>query len=254
MDDRIMKSISDNWFYLMAFLVSLGLMFLLPAIVTPATAIIYGIDNPGFFEQFLIELKYPLSAMSSTTLSIYALSQFLVSLIIAIIFIIVLWKKLINDFKVFKKNLWYNLLSIVLWFVVIIVITVGMAVLFFDLLGIEGTAENQEGVEALIASELGFLMLISTVLLAPFIEEIIFRKFLIGLFEKTFRLPIYIATILSAVIFGLIHDYKVFFFMYFPMALVLSLSYSLHKNNIFIPIGVHFLNNVYAVIMMTLVF
>ena len=105
-----------------------------------------------------------------------------------------------------------------------------------------------------MASKLGFLMLISTVLLAPFIEEIIFRKFLFGLFEKTFRFPIYIATILSAVIFGLIHDYTIFFFMYFPLALVLSLSYSLYKNNIFMPMGVHLLNNVFAVIMMVLVF
>ncbi|MCK9536222.1 MAG: CPBP family intramembrane metalloprotease [Bacilli bacterium] len=253
MDDRIMKSLSDNWFYLIAFLVSLGLMFFLPAIVAPTTAVIYGTGNPGFFEQFLTELELPLSEMSSTTLSIYALTQFAVSLIIAILFIIVLRKRLINDFKEFKRDLWYNLLSIVLWFIVITAISVGMVVLF-ELLKIEGTAENQEGVEALMASKLGFLMLISTVLLAPFIEEIIFRKFLFGLFEKTFRFPIYIATILSAVIFGLIHDYTIFFFMYFPLALVLSLSYSLYKNNIFMPMGVHLLNNVFAVIMMVLVF
>ncbi|HHZ11339.1 MAG TPA: hypothetical protein GYA05_01355, partial [Acholeplasmataceae bacterium] len=40
----------------------------------------------------------------------------------------------------------------------------------------------------------------------------------------------------------------IFFFQYLPMALVLCIAYSISKNNIFVPMGIHFLNNATIII------
>jgi membrane protease YdiL (CAAX protease family) len=89
---------------------------------------------------------------------------------------------------------------------------------------------------------------LSTTLLAPFVEEMIFRKFLIGFFEKTLKIPLIVSAILSAIIFGLAHDFSVFLLAYLPLALAISLSYAFSNRNVWIPIGVHFLNNLIAAI------
>jgi membrane protease YdiL (CAAX protease family) len=154
---------------------------------------------------------------------------------------------LASDFKEFKNNFWYNILTIFLWFVVIYAMSYGVTVLF-DLLKIEGMAENETFVRKMLNSRYGFLMVLSTTLLAPFVEEMIFRKFLIGFFEKTLKIPLIVSAILSAIIFGIAHDFSVFLLAYLPLALAISLSYAFSNRNVWIPIGVHFLNNLIAAI------
>jgi len=243
MEERIIKSIDNQEFYAFAFILSLITMFFLPMIILVISAGFYSTGSPGYFSIFMTDIKLQeIPEMSSITQNIYVIAEFLSMLILTVLFIIVLKKQLFSKLKEFFSNAGYNIIFIIIWFVLLLGVTYGVAKIF-DLLGIEEDPANQLAVEALLATKLGFLMLVSTVFFAPILEELIFRKFMFGLIEKTLKLPLFVAVIISAIVFALIHDYKIFFFMYFPLALVLSLSYAFHKKNVIIPIAVHFLNN-----------
>ena len=84
-------------------------------------------------------------------------------------------------------------------------------------------------------------MLLSVMLLALFVEEILFRKILYGVVQDSQLRPL-IAIVISAVIFAALHAVDLFFFNICRWS-VLCTSYSLSKNNILVPIGIHFLNN-----------
>jgi len=56
-------------------------------------------------------------------------------------------------------------------------------------------------------------------------------------------MPKIVVIILSACVFAALHATDIFFFQYLFLALVLTCSYALFKNNIIISIGIHFLNN-----------
>lgn len=109
--------------------------------------------------------------------------------------------------------------------------------------GVGGTSANQESIVMALDSSSAVFMYLSVVLLAPLVEELLFRKVLYGMVEETFKMPKIVSIIGSALIFASLHAVDVFFFQYFFMALVLCSSYSLFRNNILIPMGIHFLNN-----------
>jgi len=261
MDDRINKSVSDKYFYLIALIAALLIMLFLPGIIMPIGASIYEGNHPGFYTQFMEDMiklnesgsNILYSELSPLTLNILVLAQFLSSLLLIVLFVIFLRKVFIRDFKNFKKKIWFNLLSIVLWALVILLMSLGIAVLF-EILGVKGTPANEENINTLFESQYGSLMMISAILFAPIVEEMIFRKLTFGTLEKLLKLPSYVVVVVAAIIFALFHQTDIFFFMYFTMALTLSVCYSLHKNNIYIPIGVHLLNNSVAAFLMILVF
>jgi membrane protease YdiL (CAAX protease family) len=115
--------------------------------------------------------------------------------------------------------------------------------LLYDLLGIKGTSGNQSAIEDALRSPTGFLMLLSVILLAPFVEELLFRKLCFGALEVKLHFPKIIAVLVSSLLFAVMHGVDIFYFQYLAMALVISGSYALFKNNIYIPMGIHFLNN-----------
>lgn len=237
----------SNMFYFIVFLLSLAAMFLLPSIFAVISAIVYDAGHPGFLMKFSDEIQLPISKMSDITLSIHSLSQFLGSFIIAVAFIFIFKHELGRQFKRYKENLGRNIGYTFLWFFLLLAVTVAVSVLF-EKLGISTDAENQAGIEALIYSRLGYLIIVTTAVLAPFVEELIFRKLTFNILEKSFSIPSAIVVIISAGFFAVLHDYTILFFLYFPLALVLSASYSVHKNNIFVPMSVHFLNNIFSLI------
>jgi membrane protease YdiL (CAAX protease family) len=108
---------------------------------------------------------------------------------------------------------------------------------------VPGDATNQKLIESAVESSTGIFMVLSVFLLAPFVEEMLFRKFLYGIFEDKLRLRPLFAILISAILFAAMHAVDIFFFRYLPLALVLCIAYSLSKNNIFVPMGIHFLNN-----------
>ena len=92
------------------------------------------------------------------------------------------------------------------------------------------------------------LMSSTTVLLAPVIEEVVFRFTVMG----QSKLNPTVALILSSVLFGLIHvvsagDY-IYVIPYLTMGLALGYVYK-RSQNIWYPIGVHFLQNLLSTLL-----
>jgi membrane protease YdiL (CAAX protease family) len=126
--------------------------------------------------------------------------------------------------------------------VVIYVVSIGMALLY-DLLGIQGTSGNQSAIEDALHSPTGYLMLLSVIFLAPLVEELLFRKLCFGALQVKLHCPKILAVLISAILFAAMHGIDIFYFQYLAMALVISGSYAIFKNDIYIPMGIHFLNN-----------
>lgn len=188
------------------------------------------------------------------------LLQLISSIIILGILIIIYYKDLKSDFKLFKKNISKKLGFIIKLFLIFIVVkylvslftAIIMIVLKLDVNSI--TSVNQELIETCL-KRAPFLMAISTSLLAPVYEEILFR---LG-FKKVFGNNM-LFVIISGFIFGLLHVFPldegisltlglVQSISYVSMGLFLAYAYKKH-NNIYCTIGIHFLNNFISILTM----
>ncbi len=92
-------------------------------------------------------------------------------------------------------------------------------------------------------SFLGFF--ISTVFLAPFLEEVLFRGYFLKAFLKNYRPWVAIAS--SAFLFGLLHANPTQFVAGFAVGLFLGYSYW-RTNSLLLPILTHFFNNLLALV------
>lgn len=125
------------------------------------------------------------------------------------------------------------------------------------LLGGNQTSENQQLIETITVSH-PFIMIFTSVVLAPMLEEFIFRGIVFG---WVYELNPKLAHIVSAFIFGLIHIMMailngniaewVQIFSYFFMGIALSFLYE-KKNNIFVPILGHATNNLISMLLILL--
>ena len=121
------------------------------------------------------------------------------------------------------------------------------------LLGGSDTSANQSLIESVVDSK-PLLMFFTTVLLAPVLEEIIFRGMMFAwVYEKFPRFAHLISSFLFAfahVALGMLSGNVGEFIQivpYFLMALVLSKLYE-KTNNIYVPIIAHTVNNFIAVV------
>lgn len=161
--------------------------------------------------------------------------------------------------KVLKED-WNNFKS--KWLKYLIIILVGFGLLYFsnnlmamiyDYFGLGGqTSQNQQGIiDALHGSTVPFVV-IYTVILAPIFEEIVFRKLFYNVLRKYTKLPTWAIVLIISFVFAFIHvtdvESLVFFPQYFVLALIITGAYAITKENIFVSIGLHFLNNLVAVL------
>lgn len=126
-----------------------------------------------------------------------------------------------------------------------------------------GTPKNQILIERMMQSNSMILMVISAVLLAPVLEELLFRKCLFGLF-KTDKM----ALIVSTLVFALLHldseiiglfsgtstlsDIFISGLSYFVMGGVFGYIYIKNKKNVIVPIGVHLAYNALSILLILL--
>ncbi|HOD61374.1 MAG TPA: type II CAAX endopeptidase family protein [Bacilli bacterium] len=154
------------------------------------------------------------------------------------------WKRFKMDFK---KNLSYIGLGIIACYVLTAAVSA-----IYELLGITGTSENQQIINDALFGKGKVPMMISVILFAPFVEEVLFRKLLFGTLEEKFKLKPIVAIIASTLVFSLIHvssgDNIIYIFQYLPLAFVITYSYYKSERNIFVPMGIHFLNNLISVL------
>ncbi len=165
------------------------------------------------------------------------------SLIIILILVIVYHKDLKEMLSDYKKNYKeYFDLGLKCWFVGLVIMC--LSNILISMLTPVHEANNEVLVQNMLKAS-PFLSFISSSLLAPFIEEMIFRKSLGDIFDNK-----YFKIIISAFIFGLLHVIFTFntwydFLYIIPYgALGGAFAYILtKKNNIFIPITFHVLHN-----------
>ena len=155
-----------------------------------------------------------------------------------------------NYKSMLKKSLHYFGIILLVKFIVAIYITMISTVLGIEMI----QAENQDIIDSLIGAA-PILMLISSVLLAPFLEEVLFR---LG-FKKIIKGK-YPFIIISGLVFGLIHVFPTdVAFMTAVLqsivyvALGVTLAYIYEKeDNIYLLMIVHALNNLFSLIVILL--
>jgi len=103
-----------------------------------------------------------------------------------------------------------------------------------EVLGIEPGSKNTAEIMELTRS-IPLFMIVPT-LLAPFLEEIVFRKIIFGALYQ--RLNFFIAALLSSLIFGIIHGEPQHLLIYSTMGFVFAFLY-LKTKRIIVPIFAH---------------
>jgi membrane protease YdiL (CAAX protease family) len=243
---EIIKNKKNEDVYAISFWVSFGWMFFGPVVFLLSLTMIMANNDPNFSldPNYIYSSKFAASSM---------MTEFIAD-ILPITVIIFLFKRMfIDDFRKFKNNL-------IKYFVFIVV---GMGLILaasalidwiYSLLGIKGQASNQTLIEAVLSSPMRPIMFIMVVIIAPFMEELIFRKFLIGFLEEKAHLSKWIAFIISALLFAGVHvlgslDDAIFLPQYLSLSVIITLSYILSKNNLYVSTGIHFLNNLLSFLM-----
>ncbi len=170
---------------------------------------------------------------------------------VLIVTVILIWNKsLINEWVKFKEDMksWKNfIIELLIWLVIAIV----LAYVFQYLINGAFKTENTETVGNMVDSIPPILSCIMISIFTPFIEEITFRKSLIGGVEGSNKIAIIIMTIISIISFDCIHLFKwQDFFYYLPLSIALTMFYIKHNRNIFSSIIMHATMNLPGVILM----
>ncbi|MBC2316952.1 CPBP family intramembrane metalloprotease [Listeria booriae] len=118
-----------------------------------------------------------------------------------------------------------------------------IAIAIMSMFGVGGASQNTEMLGELARAVP--LMIVFTSVLAPILEEIVFRKIIYGGLAS--RMNIHVAAVISSLFFGLMHMDLAYLLVYFVIGLILCYMYTKTKR-IAVPIAAHMLMNVIAMI------
>ena len=206
---------------------------------------------------FLFLFKIDVSKFNSRNIVIF---QFVISLIMVIVLFIIYFNEFKNDFIKFKKSINDNVHTIINLFLIFMIVKFIVSIfssfllIVFGYNGTDAISINQQSLENYVRT-LPLLMVFSGCIFAPFYEEGIFR---LGI-KKVFNNK-WLFIIVSGSLFGLLHIFPlkdgvtVFLGLiqsitYVTMGIFLSYIYY-KKNNIYISIGVHLLNNLLSMLVL----
>lgn len=165
------------------------------------------------------------------------------NIVLLLILVLIFFKDLKREWKIFKEKLGENLdIGFRYWFLGLIGMMVSNIIITFVFKG--GQAGNEETVQTMITA-LPWLMLIDAGLLAPIIEEIVFRK----TFKDAFKNK-WVFVFTSGVFFGLLHIIGnvttwtdiLFIVPYSCLGISFALCYQ-KTNSIYTPIFMHMFHN-----------
>jgi membrane protease YdiL (CAAX protease family) len=197
---------------------------------------------PLFHTQLENE-SFAITFNTSLNLIIYGILAFL---------FIILFKRLFRfDWKITKQNISDTVKFTLIGFGLMIVFII-INSLVYQFFNITETSENQAAINFMFENGRmidWILLVIFTVLLAPVVEEFVFRKAIMTFFKTT---PL-AGIIISGIAFGYIHvtsgDYVQIIY-YMTIGAVLGAFYYISKYNIFVPIIMHMIFNGFLVSMM----
>ncbi len=239
-----------------AILCYIGIMLILPHILSPIFVSSYLIKNGISPDTINPDSDaFDKEVYNLMVVNLNPLLEIIIYSLLTLIIILVLFKEFKEDFITIQPKLFiWSLAGILIVYVGNVLGSVIEA-----LLGNGGTSTNQEGIEQIFNSgSFGLIVtIITTVIMAPIVEELIFRKVVFSFFKNNLA-----ALIASALIFGFIHvmsptfsafiDFltgfagigdvvnELFFIIsYSLMGLGLGLTYILGKRNLLVSILTH---------------
>jgi len=179
----------------------------------------------------------------------YLIINFLQVFITAIIFLAVDKVNFKNDWQRFKKTFGYHIGQIVVGYILVYVALI-VSQYILELLNVTSTSANENAIADMFSSDPLQLILLFLLLcvFTPIVEELVFRKAIYSFFQN--KLGHLAGIIGSGLIFGLMHVIAYMDFIqsipYIFMGLVFGYIYYQSKKNIYVTIGVHFINNFVA--------
>ncbi|MBI9009742.1 MAG: CPBP family intramembrane metalloprotease [Tenericutes bacterium] len=201
------------------------------------------IETSFEFASYTYEIGFDVSD------TFYTISNLLPVLICAFAFLMIdkeSFKADLNDFKKKKKQYIGQIFSG--FFMVYAALLV--ANLILELIGVLGTSENEMAIQSLFSNDplQLFLLFLLLCVFTPIVEEVVFRKIIYTFIEP--RSNYIIAIIVTGAIFGLMHVLAFGDFIqsipYIFMGLTFGYIYYRANKNIYVTIGVHFLNNLFS--------
>ena len=178
---------------------------------------------------------------------------FVISHTIGSVAVVLLYKKYLKDKVIDFKSKWIKYLIIIIGGFILLYFSNILITHIYDLLGFGGkTSQNQEQIVEALHGRTKTFVIIYTVILAPIFEEILFRKLLFTALKKCTKFPIWAIVLIVSTLFAFMHvsdlESLVFFPQYFVLAIIITTAYAISKENLFVSTGLHFLNNLVAVI------
>lgn len=170
------------------------------------------------------------------------------------VFIILFYQTIKLDLTNFKQKWIKCVLVIILGAIILYASTYLMNYIYYLLgFGEDDTSTNQQLIIDALNSPSKYMVIFFTVILAPVFEEIIFRKLFYNTLRMNTKLPAWAIVLIISVVFAGIHvisdiESLVFFPQYFVLAFIITGAYAITKENIFVSIGLHFINNLLAVL------
>ena len=158
-------------------------------------------------------------------------------------------EKLVEGFKNFIKRPFIRDLALAY------ALRIGLALAVGMLIG-EVTSDNQEQIEKMMSTNNAVTMFVLVCVVAPILEELVFREAIIGSFKKS--LNIHVLTFISAFLFILLHSLSkeaggidwMASLMYVPLTIPIVGMYRYYNNNVFASISTHFIYNFIAFIVL----
>lgn len=209
-------------------------------------------DLPDIYTAESIVITGSITQFSSAT---NAILNFIVYLSVFPIILVFIKKEILRDFKVAKtwRSEWLNIIFV--GYAILIAGNIAANFLSNILARIFSVTQsdplNQMFIQDALKSNGVVFMVLSAVLIAPILEELIFRKAIIDIFNNP-----KIGLIVSSIAFGAVHllmessiqDALVNGMVYFVMGFVFGYIYLKHQKNVFAPIAIHMVTNTISII------
>ncbi len=165
------------------------------------------------------------------------------NIILLLILFIIFRKEIVKEWKIFKDKFVYNIdTGFKFWFIGLLGMVVSNLIISIVFKG--GQAGNEKAVQQMITA-LPWLMIINAGIIAPFIEEIVFRKSFKNIFSNK-----WLFIISSGLVFGAVHLIGnitswvdiLFIIPYSSLGLAFAASYY-KTNTVFTSIAMHMFHN-----------
>jgi len=198
------------------------------------------VDSSG---AIVMTIEEELRLISLSNLSLY--------LTLFVLFIILL-RPYLKEQIINTKNNYHEFIKTTLLGLTFLFIIVFVGSFILNMFGVTGGSENQDVLDSLVTAAAfdKISLVLFTVVFAPFVEEIVFRRAVFGFFEK---ISVPLAITVSGLLFGFIHvlsgDYAQLV-IYGGLGLLLATVYYYSKKNIFTVIAIHTLYNLIVIISM----